>query len=81
MFTAEELDAIIKAYDIRGLVDGQVTEDFAFALGCAYAKFLEEEREPSTVVVGEDMRQVHHCLQKPSLMALPHRALMSSVLA
>ena len=56
MFTAEELDAIIKAYDIRGLVDGQVTEDFAFALGCAYAKFLEEEREPSTVVVGEDMR-------------------------
>ena len=56
MFTAEELDAIIKAYDIRGLVDGQVTEDFAFALGCAYAKFLEAEREPSTVVVGEDMR-------------------------
>ena len=56
MFTADELDAIIKAYDIRGLVDGQVTEDFAFALGCAYAKFLEEEREPSTVVIGEDMR-------------------------
>ena len=56
MFTAEQLDAIIKAYDIRGLVDGEVTPDFAFALGCAYAKFLEEEREPSTVVIGEDMR-------------------------
>ena len=56
MFTAAQLDAIIKAYDIRGLVDGEVTPEFAFALGCAYAKFLEEEREPSTVVIGEDMR-------------------------
>lgn len=56
MFSAEQLDAIIKAYDIRGLVDEQVTPDFAFALGCAFAKFLEEEREPSTVVIGEDMR-------------------------
>lgn len=56
MFSAEQLDAIIKAYDIRGLVDGQVTPDFAFALGCSFAKFLEEEREPSTVVIGEDMR-------------------------
>jgi phosphomannomutase len=56
MFSAEQLDAIIKAYDIRGLVDGQVTPDFAFALGCSYAKFLEEEREPSTIVIGEDMR-------------------------
>jgi len=56
MFTAQELDAIIKAYDIRGLVDHEVTPEFAFSLGCAYAKFLEEEREPSTVVIGEDMR-------------------------
>jgi len=56
MFTAQQLDAIIKAYDIRGLVDGEVTPEFTFALGCAYAKFLEEEREPSTVVIGEDMR-------------------------
>ena len=56
MFTEAQLDSIIKAYDIRGLVDGEVTAEFAFALGCAYAKFLEEEREPSTVVIGEDMR-------------------------
>ena len=56
MFTAAQLDAIIKAYDIRGLVDGEVTPDFTFSLGCAFAKFLEEEREPSTVVIGEDMR-------------------------
>jgi len=50
------LDKIIKAYDIRGLVDDEVTPDFTFALGIAFAKFIEREREPATVVVGEDMR-------------------------
>jgi phosphomannomutase len=56
MFTDEALNQIIKAYDIRGLVDTQLTPDFAFALGSAFARFLEEEREPSTIVIGEDMR-------------------------
>jgi phosphomannomutase len=50
------LDKIIKAYDIRGLVDDEITPDFAFSLGIAFAKFVEREREPATVVVGEDMR-------------------------
>ena len=48
--------SIFKAYDIRGLVDGELTPDFAFAVGCAFARFLKGEREPGTVVVGEDMR-------------------------
>jgi phosphomannomutase len=52
----DNLDRIIKAYDIRGLVDGEVTPDFTFALGVAFANFLEAEREPATVVIGEDMR-------------------------
>jgi len=52
----ELLDRIIKAYDIRGLVDEEITPDFTFALGIAFAKFIEREREPATVVVGEDMR-------------------------
>lgn len=52
----EVLDKIIKAYDIRGLVDEQLTTDFTFALGIAFAKFIELEREPATVLVGEDMR-------------------------
>ena len=51
------LEKIIKAYDIRGLVKDQVTADFSFALGVAFAKFLEYEREPATIVVGEDMRE------------------------
>ena len=52
----EVLDKIIKAYDIRGLVDEQLTTDFTFALGIAFARFIELEREPATVLVGEDMR-------------------------
>lgn len=49
-------DSIFKAYDIRGLVDSELTPDFSFATGVAYARFLKEEREPATVVIGEDMR-------------------------
>ena len=48
--------SIFKAYDIRGLVDKELTPDFAFATGIAVARFLEHEREPGTVVIGEDMR-------------------------
>ena len=50
------LEKIIKAYDIRGLVKNEVTPDFSFSLGIAFAKFLETERDPATIVVGEDMR-------------------------
>ena len=56
MFTREQLDQVIKAYDIRGLVDDQITPEFTFILGTAFARFLIEEREPATVVIGEDMR-------------------------
>jgi phosphomannomutase len=56
MYSREELDQVIKAYDIRGLVENQITPDFTFVLGTAFARFLMEEREPGTVVIGEDMR-------------------------
>ena len=56
MFNKEFLDSIIKAYDVRGLVDKQLTPELAFAIGSAFATFLQEEREPSTIVIGEDMR-------------------------
>ena len=48
--------SIFKAYDIRGLVEGELTPEFAFSTGVAVARFLELEREPGTVVIGEDMR-------------------------
>ena len=47
---------IFKAYDIRGLVGKELTKDFAFSVGAAFAKYLEQVREPSTVVIGEDIR-------------------------
>ena len=47
---------IFKAYDIRGLVGSELTKQFAFSTGVAFAKFLELQREPGTVVIGEDMR-------------------------
>jgi len=50
------LEKIIKAYDIRGLIKNEITPDFSFSLGVAFAKFLEIEREPAAIVVGEDMR-------------------------
>ena len=48
--------SIFKAYDIRGLVESEITPDFAFGAGLAFARFLEQEREPGTMVIGEDMR-------------------------
>lgn len=50
------LPNVFKAYDIRGLVDDQITPDFAFRVGLSFARFLEQEREPGTIVIGEDMR-------------------------
>lgn len=47
---------IFKAYDIRGLVGTELTPDFSFATGAAFARFIIQEREPGTIVVGEDMR-------------------------
>jgi phosphomannomutase len=55
-FSIEFLNTIIKAYDIRGLVQGEVTPEFTFAVGSAFAVFLREITEPTTIVIGEDMR-------------------------
>jgi len=38
------------------LVDVEISADFSFATGVAFARFLQQEREPGTVVIGEDMR-------------------------
>jgi phosphomannomutase len=46
------LDAIVKAYDIRGTVPDQMNDDVAYALGVAYARFAGAAR----LVVGRDMR-------------------------
>ena len=37
----QNIPDIFKAYDIRGLVENELSPDFAFAVGLAFAKFLE----------------------------------------
>ncbi|MCX5649650.1 MAG: phosphomannomutase/phosphoglucomutase [Planctomycetota bacterium] len=59
-----DLDKIFKAYDIRGLVDSQITKTLAWKVGFGTATHLLERLEPEArfkpkaqeVVVGHDMR-------------------------
>jgi phosphomannomutase len=59
-----DLAAVFKAYDIRGLVDTQITRPLAWKIGCATARHLisrlpEDEQgspEAQWIVVGHDMR-------------------------
>jgi len=46
------LDAIVKAYDVRGTVPDQLNAEVAHALGVGFAKFVNASR----VLVGRDMR-------------------------
>ena len=49
------LDAIVKAYDIRGLVGTQLTSDAARAIGFAFGAFVADRS--SAVVIAYDMRE------------------------
>jgi phosphomannomutase len=55
-FDAERLAAIIKAYDIRGVVPEQLDTDVARAVGAAFVTVLATEGEVPGVVIGYDMR-------------------------
>ena len=56
--TAARLDAIVKAYDIRGLVPAQLDESTAAALGAGFAAFLlAEDPTADRVLIGRDMRE------------------------
>lgn len=46
------LNSVFRNYDIRGLVDSELTNDFYFQLGQAFSSYSK----PKTVVVGYDMR-------------------------
>jgi phosphomannomutase/phosphoglucomutase len=47
-----DFDHIFRAYDIRGILGEDLTEEVATRIGAAFAKFLEGQ----TVVVGRDVR-------------------------
>ena len=71
-----EFADIFKAYDIRGLADVEIDADFAFATGLAFARFLQLEREPGTIVIGEDMRPSSPILAEAFLQELLLKAWM-----
>ncbi|NUS55207.1 MAG: phosphomannomutase/phosphoglucomutase [Streptomycetaceae bacterium] len=57
-FSADLVHAVIKAYDVRGVVGEQIDVDFVRSVGAAFARLLREEgAENSRVVVGHDMRE------------------------
>ena len=52
-----DLDAIIKAYDVRGIYPDQVDEDLARDVGAAFAIVVDAyDSESRAIVVGHDMR-------------------------
>ena len=58
---------IFHAYDIRGLVEGELSEDLAYGLGQALVVFLQEKGEDlvnKKIVVGRDMRPTSLGFQK-----------------
>ncbi|OFN78274.1 MULTISPECIES: phosphomannomutase/phosphoglucomutase [unclassified Corynebacterium] len=55
MRTREQLNAVIKAYDVRGVVGEDIDENLVRDTGAAYAAILRGEGE-TTVAVGHDMR-------------------------
>lgn len=61
--SADAVHAVIKAYDVRGLLGEQIDESFVFDVGSSFARLIKAERDDSAdssraprVVVGRDMR-------------------------
>src|SRR5688572_18765719 len=52
-----DLDAIFKAYDVRGLVGDQIDADVCRAIGAAFARFAKDEEGAERILVGRDMRE------------------------
>lgn len=60
------LDQVFKAYDIRGLVDSELTEDLIYQIGAAMVNALEISKSNSgagAIVIGRDMREsgIRYC--------------------
>lgn len=52
---AAAVNRVIKAYDVRGLVDDEIDESFAADVGAAFARLVRDD-EGGRVVIGYDMR-------------------------
>lgn len=64
---------IFKAYDIRGLVEGELSDDLAYAIGRAFVQILRERGsllDGSALVVGYDMRPTSPVFAKKIMDAM-----------
>lgn len=55
--SAESVNAVIKAYDVRGVVGEQIDEAFVRDVGASFARLVRDEAGAArSVVIGHDMR-------------------------
>jgi phosphomannomutase len=54
---AADVRRVIKAYDVRGLVGTELTEDFVRDVGAAFARLMKAENTGDRIVIGYDMRE------------------------
>jgi phosphomannomutase len=58
--SSDQLDKVFKAYDIRGLVDSELSEELMFAIGAAMVAALKIHKSAGgsgAIVLGRDMRE------------------------
>ncbi|MGL4306016.1 MAG: phosphomannomutase/phosphoglucomutase [Mycobacteriaceae bacterium] len=54
---ADTVNAVIKAYDVRGVVGDQIDSDFVRDVGGSFARLVRDEQPAATkIVIGHDMR-------------------------
>ncbi len=51
-----DIDAIFKAYDVRGLAPAELDAELSRNIGAAFARFVSDAEEAKAIVVGHDMR-------------------------
>ncbi|WP_460700591.1 phosphomannomutase/phosphoglucomutase [Nocardia thraciensis] len=54
--SAESVKAVVKAYDVRGVVGEQIDADFVRDVGASFARLMRGE-DATRVVIGHDMRE------------------------
>jgi phosphomannomutase len=51
-----DIDAVFKAYDVRGLAPEQLDAELVRSIGAAFARFMVDEDGTDRIVIGHDMR-------------------------
>jgi phosphomannomutase/phosphoglucomutase len=69
----KKISHVFREYDIRGYVANEITVDFAYRLGCAYAAFARINGVEGNIAVGYDCR-----LSSPGLAAEFSRGLLTN---